>query len=271
VRARTGAVLEPAAIDWTNMPPQLPRGGDGIQTGPPDFVGVGIQRCGTTRWYDLISAHPEVLGTAGPKELHYFDRFFAGGCSEEQLARYHDYFPKHRPGKTGEWTPVYASAPWIPPLLAAAAPQARLLVLLRDPVERYLSGLQHVAERARRMGTAPSPHAPLEQLERGYYHTHMLGLLRHFPRERILVQQYERCTREPLAELRRTFEFIGVQDAGYAPDLGARPQHQPSKPTLEDGTRRAYVEFYEQEVGRLLEAFPELDVTLWPNFAHLAS
>ncbi|HEV3048562.1 MAG TPA: sulfotransferase [Solirubrobacteraceae bacterium] len=260
-----------SAVDWTNMAPPLPRDGTGAEVGPPDFIGVGVQRCGTTRWFDLIGAHPEVLGAAGPKELHYFDRFFAGGCTREQLERYHGYFPKHRPGKTGEWTPVYATAPWIPPLLAAAAPEALLLVLLRDPVERYLSGLQHLAERARRQGTAPSRHAPLEQLERGCYHTHLLGLLRHFARERVLVLQYERCTREPLEQLRRTFEFLGLKDVEHAPDLGARPEHQPSKPTLDDATRRAYVEFYEPEVGRLLEAFPELDASLWPNFAHLAT
>jgi hypothetical protein len=266
----------PAGVDWKNvpwldMPPPLAPVGAGAPTGPPDFVGVGAQRCGTTRWFDLISAHPEVLGPAGPKELHYFDRFLASGCPDEQLRRYHDYFPKARPGKTGEWTPLYASAPWIPPLLAAAAPEALLLMLLRDPVERYLSGLQHQVERARTFGTPVTRSTPLEQLQRGCYHMQMLGLLRHFPRERILVLQYERCTREPRAQLRRTFEFLGLEDIDYTPDLQAHPRRQPHKPALEETVRRAYVEFYEPEVRGLIDEWPELDVTLWPNFAHLAA
>lgn len=270
VRARKGRATLLTGADAIQAPPRPPRSGAGAPVGPPDFIGVGVQRCGTTRWFDLISAHPEVLGAAGPKELHYFDRFFAGGCEAEQLEGYHAFFPKPRFGKTGEWTPVYASAPWIPPLLAAAAPEARLLVLVRDPVERYLSGLQHEVEHARRRGVAPSRHLPLEQLQRGCYHTHLLGLLRHFPRERVLVLQYERCNSQPREQLRRTFEFLGLHDLDHAPDLGARPQHQPSKFTLDARARRAYVDFYAEEVRRLIADFPEIDASLWPNFAHLA-
>jgi Sulfotransferase domain len=246
------------------MPPAVPQRPADWQTGPPDFIGVGVQRCGTTRWFDLMSAHPEVAGSEGAKELHYFDRFFTGGCTQEDLARYHEYFPR-RPGtRAGEWTPLYASAPWVPPLLAAAAPDARLLMLLRDPVERYLSGLQLDTRRARRRAS------PLRQFMRGLYHSQLLGLLRHFDRSQILILQYERCTLEPEGQLRRTFEFIGVKDTKFVPELGARPQHQPHKPALDDETRRAYVQSYEDEVARLAESFSEIDLSLWPNFTHMS-
>jgi hypothetical protein len=254
-----------------DMPPSLEDQPTGRRTGPPDFIGVGVQRCGTTRWFDLISAHPEVAGSIGAKELHYFDRFFAGGCTAEEVDRYHDYFPRVSGCKTGEWTPMYSSAPWVPPLLAQAAPDARLLVLLRDPVERYLSGLQLDAARASKRGAPLSPYAPFEQLVRGFYHTQLLGLLRHFDRSRILILQYERCTLEPIPQLRRTFEFLGLSDVEFVPDLGARPQHQPNKPKLDASTRRAYVQSYEDDTRRLIESFPEIDVSLWPNFTHLSS
>jgi hypothetical protein len=252
-----------------DMPPSLADQPAGRRTGPPDFIGVGVQRCGTTRWFDLISSHPEVLGSVGAKELHYFDRFFAGGCTAREIARYHEYFPRDGDGKTGEWTPMYASAPWVPPLLAAAAPDARLLVLLRDPVERYLSGLQLDAGRAKKRGAPLSPYAPFEQLVRGFYHTQLTGLLRHFDRSRILVLQYERCTLEPIPQLRHTFEFLGLKDTDFVPELSARPQHQPDKPVLDEDTRRAYVQAYEDDVRRLMGSFPEIDVRLWPNFVHL--
>ncbi len=254
-----------------DRPPPVPSCPAGWRTGPPDFVGVGVQRCGTTRWFDLISSHPEVVHLASAKELHYFDRFYAGGASEDELRRYHDYFPRGEGARTGEWTPVYLSAPWIPRLLAATAPDARLLVLLRDPVERYLSGLQLDARVASRRGAVLSRYAPLEAFSRGFYHAQLSGLLRHFERARILVLQYERCTREPLAQLRRTFEFIGLEDTGFAPQLDAHPRHQPEKPALDADTRETYARAYSDDVTRLVASFPEIDVSLWPNFAHLAS
>jgi hypothetical protein len=220
-----------------DMPPSLEGQPVGARTGPPDFIGVGVQRCGTTRWFDLISAHPEVTAAVGPKELHYFDRYFAGGCTSAEVARYHEYFPRVSGHKTGEWTPMYASAPWVPRLLAQAAPDARLLMLLRDPVERYLSGLQLDAARASKRGAPLSPYAPFEQLVRGFYHNQLLGLLHHFERSQILILQYERCTLEPEPQLRRTFEFIGVQARSISRTsrrstrARARPTSSPMKAT----------------------------------------
>ena len=263
-----------------DLPPEPLPCPDGEHVGPPDFVGVGIQRCGTTRWFDLIASHPEVALPRGgrpgyysttAKELHYFDRFYAGGCSASELARYRDYFPRAAGQKAGEWTPLYASAPWIPPLLAAAAPDARLLVLLRDPVERLRSALSLSERVARRRGVAPSRYAPLDAFCRGLYHLQLTGLLSHFDRSQILVLQYERCSEQPLAELRRTFEFIGVGDSAFVPaNLDAAPQRQAEKPALDADARAAYVRAYSDDVRRLLDAWPEIDVRMWPNFAHLA-
>ena len=53
------------------------------------------------------------------------------------------WFPRPSGSLTGEWTPDYIQCSWVPALLAQAAPGTRLLVLLRDPVERFRSGLAH--------------------------------------------------------------------------------------------------------------------------------
>ncbi len=252
------------------MPPPPPACPPGWTIGPPDFIGVGIQRCGTTRWFDLIASHPNVAVARSTKELHYFDRFYLGGCTAAETARYHQYFPRSPGCKAGEWTPLYMSAPWVPSLLAAAAPEARLLVLLRDPLERYLSGLQHDTHLARRRGARLSRYAPLEQFVRGLYHLQLVRLLDHFERSRVLVMQYERCTREPLSELRRTFEFLGLEDREFSPNLEAHPKHQIEKPELDPRARESYVRAYHDDVANLMDACPEIDVRLWPNFAHMA-
>jgi hypothetical protein len=253
-----------------HFPPPPPTCPAGWRTGPPSFVGVGGQRCGTTRWFNLLASHPEIVPPLVTKELDYFDRFYAGGFTAADAAGYQQYFPRDGERKVGEWSPLYMSAPWIPRLLASTAPDTRLLVLLRDPVERFLSGLEHDTRVAREQGEPLSELAPLEAFMRGLYHAQLKGLLAHFDRSQILILQYERCTRDPLSELRRTFVFLGLQDTEFAPDVAAHPHYQPKKPRLDPGTLKAYVEAYSEDVISLARDFPEVDLSLWQNFAHLA-
>ena len=72
--------------------------------------------------------------------------------------RYWRYFPRPDGGVSGEWTPGYLIDFWTPELIARAAPDARVLVLLRDPLERFRSGPDPPArdEHARASGTATS-------------------------------------------------------------------------------------------------------------------
>jgi hypothetical protein len=253
------------------MPPAAPACPAGWRTGPPDFVGVGVQRGGTTRWFYLITSHPEVAYTAREKELHYFDRFYAGGWTSADIPGYHAHFPRDEDHMVGEWTPMYMSAPWIPRLLAAAAPDARLLVSVRDPVERFLSGLEHDTRIAKESGIPLSQLAPFEAFMRGFYNAQLTRLLACFDRSQILILQYERCVQEPLSELRRTFEFLGLRDTGFAPDVRAHLNaSQSQKQALDPDTSRSYAEIYRDDVAALIDSFPEIDVRLWPNFADLA-
>src|SRR4051812_42703556 len=78
----------------------------GWQTGPPDFVGLGAMRAGSTWWYDLITAHPGVVVVPGTrKELHFLDEFWHGGFDQAQIERYHRFFPRPEGALVGEWTP----------------------------------------------------------------------------------------------------------------------------------------------------------------------
>ena len=58
------------------------------------------------------------------------------------VERYHRNFPRPAGGVTGEWTPRYMYDHWSLRLLRRAAPEARILVILRDPIERYRSALE---------------------------------------------------------------------------------------------------------------------------------
>lgn len=232
-------------------------------SGPPDFVGIGVQRAGTSWWYELVCAHPAVhLNDGVPKEVHHFDRFHERAWTDADRAAYHALFPRPAGRITGEWTPEYVVWPWCPPLLAAAG-VPKLLVLLRDPVDRYQAGYSFSV---RRGAPAVSTIAG-DAFHRGLYHRQLCWVLQHFDREQLLVLQYEACLADPCRELRRTYEFLGI-DPSFVPDaLTARVKAQHAKDDLPPGLRDLLTEAYRADLEALFAAHPELDPTLWPSAA----
>jgi hypothetical protein len=229
-------------------------------SGPPDFVGVGVQRAGTTWWYAAIEAHPDVQRVPlAPKERHFFDAYEDRPFTDDDVAVYHRLFPRRADMRTGEWTPAYVYHPWTPPLLARAAPDARILVLLRDPVDRYASAIS-ADERNRRRSEGRTR----EALARGAYHAQLSRLLEHVERERLLVLQYERCRASPVDEIRRTYAFLGLNQH-YVPDVLSRrtnaapTAHVDLPPDELEAVRAAYRE----DATALFSEFQELDPALW--------
>lgn len=104
----------------------------------PDFLGLGVQKGGTTTLQRLLEQHPGAFLPAA-KELHYFSLHFAEGETW-----YREQFSAATPDqRCGEITPYYVFHPQAPDRVQALLPQARLIVLLRDPVERALSQYFH--------------------------------------------------------------------------------------------------------------------------------
>jgi hypothetical protein len=245
-------------------PPDCP---PGWTTGPPDFVGIGAQRCGTSWWYRGLEAHPGVARVKGRrKELHYFNRFWDGAVPEDMAAGYRALFPRPEGALVGEWTPRYLYDYWAMPLLREAAPDARLLVLLRDPVERYRSGLAFAQARAERSGTQLRLAQLADAVWRGFYGEQLRHAFRIFPREQLLVLQFERCRAEPLEQMRRTCEFLGLDPPGELPEAMERRRPPREKPPLPDRMRAELVARLAADVSALAELCPEIDLALWPNF-----
>ena len=237
----------------------------GEVTGPPDFVGIGAQKAGTTWWYGLMVSHPELAAPVGiHKERHFFDRFATIPFEPASIAEYHSWFPRRDGQLAGEWTPDYAAYPWVPPLLARAAPEAKLLLLVRDPVDRFRSGLAH----AERMG---APVDAADAVGRGFYFRALRRWLEHFPRDQILVLQYERCLADPDGQLSSTFSFLGLPDH-RPPTLGERlTRNTTSAHRLDPDVIARLVEIYEADVSALASSVADLDLARWPNFAYLAA
>jgi hypothetical protein len=239
----------------------------GWEAGPPDFVGIGSQRCGTTWWFRQIARHPRVVTLAG-KEQHYFDRFWKTRFTDADVSRYHELFPRPAGAVTGEWTPRYIHDPWTLPLLRRAAPASRVLVLLRDPWERFLSGIRHdsrVLERKLRGQNREYLELMIngDAFQRSLYSDQIRRALRAVDRSRLLILQYERCVAEPQAELERTFEFLGLDGDAVEVEAGDRSPARPPQPepTVAGEIRAALA----SDVGQLVEVAPEIDPERWPS------
>lgn len=111
-------------------------------------------KSGTTWWWSVLNSHPRIANAKGTmreyyassepavlrkiyasKEVHFFEHY--GRVEDPDPALYYRYFPRPPGSITGEWTPRYMWDFCTPPMLRAVAPDAKLLVLLRDPLDRF--------------------------------------------------------------------------------------------------------------------------------------
>jgi Sulfotransferase domain len=243
-------------------PPKWPPAG--LTVSAPDFVGVGAQRSGSTWWWALIHHHPAVFHLDQlSKERRFLLRFFEREPDDADVTAYASWFPHPRGSTVGEWTPIYLSYPWMGSLLRRVAPNAKVLAIVRDPVERYRSGVE--LQRARGVLDEPTT---LRQVGIGCYARQLAALEGFVDPARVLVLQYERCREEPDVQLARTFRFLGLEAFDVDAALLRRPTGQvfDQKPPLSAARRSALVETYGPDVDALVARYPEIDRSLWPNF-----
>ncbi len=102
----------------------------------PKFLIIGGQKCGTTALHQYLTLHPQVKA-ATPKELHYFscdNRFYKG------IEYYHSFFPETHGGEiTFEASPSYLAKTVAAERIYEYNPNIKIIVLIRDPVERAYS------------------------------------------------------------------------------------------------------------------------------------
>jgi hypothetical protein len=260
------------------------------EPGPPDFVGVGAAGSGTRWWHSLLLAHPEIAPAQGRhRALHFFDGFCAREMTDADVAAYHERFPRRDGAISGEWTGRYMFDAWTPPLLRRSAPDAKLLVMLSDPIDRYRAVF---AERLAKRSEGDRLYMA-DVVDRRSFGAQLARLHRFFDPERILVLQFERCRRDPDGEYRRTLEFLGVRDTAFAPRrlglrapagllgrfmprrvgerLAGRPVAERAPAPLWPDLEAALHTALDPDVEALRELVPELDLALWPNFAQLAT
>ncbi|HXS47682.1 MAG TPA: sulfotransferase domain-containing protein, partial [Solirubrobacterales bacterium] len=106
----------------------------------PDFLIIGAQKGGTTSLHAYLSEHRRV-SPSSTKEVHFFDHAYDRG-----LGWYRAHFQRSAKAPlslSGEATPYYLFHPLVPARVAETLPESRLIVILRDPVDRAFSHHNH--------------------------------------------------------------------------------------------------------------------------------
>jgi hypothetical protein len=242
VATMAGPVLNPSAMrrvyrrfrdvgEWANL--QV-RETSASQRALPAFLLIGAQKGGTTSMFHYLDAHPAVV-PAYEKEINFFAAHYGRG-----EAWYRAHFPlqatldrlSDRLGEravTGDATTWYLDHPHAPARAAALLPDARIVVLLRDPVRRAVSHYHHavaygledaptfeeaLAREPERLAAEGSfaglHHRHRSYRARGCYADQLERWFSAFPKEQVLVLGAHELKSNPRATLDRVCAFAGL-------------------------------------------------------------
>jgi hypothetical protein len=241
----------------------------------PSFLICGGQRCGTTSLYRALAQHPAVIKAVLHKGVHYFDVSYDRG-----MRWYQGHFPLRRtaerasrrldgvPVQTFESSPYYMYHPLAAPRIAADLPDVKLLVLLRDPVERAYShhahevarGFEQETDFARALALEPErlrgeterlaadpraysfAHQHHAYRARGEYVRYLHRLSTAVDRSRIHVIDSEEFFTRPEPVYDAVLDFLELPRLGY-PEF-ARHNARPRATPLDPGLRKELDAYY---------------------------
>jgi hypothetical protein len=226
----------------------------------PDFIVIGTQKGGTTALYAHLRDHPQVLPCAA-KEVHFFDLQFARGegwyrrcfLAPDELPR--SLRPQGADLIDGEASPYYLFHPHVGERIARTTPGAKLIVLLRDPVDRAYSHFQHNVRKGRETlsfadalkreaAVLPAEQALMEAdpdrisqihqhysyAARGRYAEQLERYFRHFAREQMLILKSEDFFARPAEVYSEVLQFLGIGErrleAARVPNAGGYAREQ---------------------------------------------
>jgi len=243
-------------------------------TKTPDFIIIGAQKSGTSTLFHYLNKHPEIF-MPWRKELHFFDENYSKG-----LDWYLHFFNKKKAiccSCAGEASPYYFFHPLVASRIYDAFPEIKLILLLRNPVNRSYSQYHHM-KRKGRISLSFEHCIHLEQeimkgrkdaffknsmhsdlmfrrfsfLARSRYAEQLMEWYKLFGREQILIIKSEDYFRDSQAICQQIFQFLGLP----AFTIPLKSTHKSSEyPPMKPETRQqlqSYFEPFNQELNQLV-------------------
>jgi hypothetical protein len=232
----------------------------------PTMRVAGVQKCGTDTIRTALSLHPEIWMTR-QKEIHFFDRHFARGVDW-----YSKHFhPKSRHSHFGEATPDYIHDPETRGRLTDTLPDTKLIIILRDPVDRAYSAYWHITRRGwedksfeeameleaeRTSSPRRRERSRFNYVGRGHYIDTLLSLEEKLGRDHLHVVLLDDMKADQAATLEAVFKFLDIDPEPahtipeqwrnkprvYDPELGKKvgTQYPPMDPETRAGLAKVY-------------------------------
>jgi hypothetical protein len=197
----------------------------------PNLIIIGAMKCGTSSLHYYLSLHPQIRMSRN-KELNFFAAEFNW---PKGLAWYRSHFTGAAK-VYGESSPVYTHYPLfggIPERMASVVPEAKLIYLVRDPVERLLADYVHcyAMELEHRPFTEViaelSPHNPY--IQRSLYSLQLQPYRKLFPDSQIMVIAQEELYQRRLESLQKIFRFLEVDPSFLSPHFSVIRNRTASK------------------------------------------
>ena len=216
----------------------------------PNFLIIGAMRSGTTSLARYLGSHPDVF-MAPQKEVHFFDRNFQRGADW-----YRSQFRTSGAQLIGEATQTYLFEATVPERMATLVPEARLIAILRDPVDRAyshylmnreaggesLTFMDALESESRRLASGnPAATRTFSYVKRGLYLQQLLEVCRWFPRAQLHVMLFDDLRDRPAETYRSLCDWLGLV---------------PFLPTNLGEQLNAHVRFRSVRVRRLAKRLP---------------
>jgi hypothetical protein len=243
----------------------------------PDFLVAGVPKAGTTALHAALVRHPELF-LSRVKEPKFFlsdgPPPRSGGPGDVQTYQEHvwrqaDYealFDPAPPGaRRGEATPFYLYDLAAHDRIKSLVPDVRLILLLRDPVDRAHSNWTHLwnaglepeadflaACRAEPERITAGWAAFWHYIQQGLYGAQIQHLFKLFPRDQVLLLRYKELKDRPAATLDRVCSFLGVRTGV----LAEVPRENVNRHVVEDNAVNGVLRWLLRTGGGLGQHFP---------------
>lgn len=242
---------------------------------PRHFIIGGAQRSATTYLYKLLDQHPSITMA---RPMRPEPKYFIRPDYKASLASYHEACFAEAPAEAewlGEKSTSYIEHPIAAERIAALIPDAFIIFVLRDPVERAISnyhfsamhGLETLplaealaAEQGRASSSSTSV-SPFAYVERGMYARHLEPWFKRFPSQQILLLTTERITCSAAA-VNGVFTALSLQSAPALAGIGAPVNAAPTAGTV-PASIREWLQAQFREANRDLSERYAVDVGDW--------
>lgn len=191
----------------------------------PTFLGIGVNKAGTTWLHDLLDSHPHIWMPSRRKEVNFFTRHYDKG-----LDWYERFFPdsseSEKYKEIGEFTPSYLYGDECPYRISKVSSIQSFILSLRNPVDRVYSAYGHSV---RNHNTSYSFEQFLDakphQVERGLYASHFKNYLRYFDRDQFLILRFENLFSNVAETRKKLADFLGVDPDLFPKEAGKQQRN----------------------------------------------